>query len=554
MDLMNDTTKKLTGLRERAVRINAPVVRDTLIDRMVSYLDPIRGARRRQARMVMALTGGYKGASKKRRALQEFNPTGGSADADVTLGLQTLRERSRDLVQNNPIAGGAISTAVNNVVGTGLRLKAQIDRDVLGMTEDEELEFEKLAERGFRVWTGECDLERTLSFYEIQDLAFRSTLESGDVFVLLPFLRRTGEAFGLKLQVIEGDRICNKDGQSDLTNPKLRGGVKLDDNGAPIAYQIMQQHPGDAGMIKRVWDEVDVYTSDGRRRVLHLYRKIRPGQHRGLPYLAPVIEPLKQLERYTDAELMAAVISGMFTVFIKTETGEGLSPMAPTSETGGSVSDEDYKLAPGAILELGMGDSIQTADPKRPNDKFDPFVLAIIRQIGMALEMPYEILIKHFTSSYSAARAAILDAWRFFHARRSWLVRQFCEPVYEAWMYEAVSRGYLYAPGFYTDPIMRAAYLGAEWIGPTQGQIDPVKEVAAAEKRLALRLTTRSEECAGLTGTDWEQKIPQIRHEQDILNGIGGGNGEGDDGAPVDETEDPDEADRKESGFPPSRE
>lgn len=551
---MKEKNKRIEKVKQRNAKQNAlPVIRDTFIDKIVGYVDPVRGVRRRQARMIMAVTSGYKGAGSKRRALSEYNPAGGSADADITQGLEVLRERSRDLVQNNPIAGGAVSTAVNNVVGTGLMFKAQIDRKILKMTEEEELEFEDLAERGFRVWSGRCDIERTLSFYEIQELAFRSTLESGDVFILLPFLQRPGDAFGLKLQVIEGDRVCNKDNKSDFSDPKLRGGVQLDDNGAPIAYHIMKHHPGDYGVIKREWDVVNIYTQDGRRRILHLFRKIRPGQRRGLPYLAPVIEPLKQLERYTDAELMAAVISSMFTVFIKTETGEGLGPMAPTDETGGTTSDEDYKLAPGAILELGTNDSIDTADPKRPNDKFDPFVLAILRQVGMALEMPYEILIKHFTSSYSAARAAILDAWRFFLARRAWLVRQLCEPVYEAWMYEAVSRGYLYAPGFYTDPIIRAAYLGAKWIGPTQGQIDPVKEVSAAEKRLSLRLTTRSEECAGLTGTDWEQKVPQIKHEQEVLNDIGG-----DSSSAPDETltDNPDKEDEEEmrDGFPLSRE
>lgn len=514
----------ITGIfREKPRRSSMPLVSDTVIDRMIGYFNPEKAVRRRHARMVLSLMGGYKGASKSRRALSEWNPKGASADADISADLPVLRERARDLSQNNPIAGGAISTTTNNVVGTGLRLNARVNRDVLGMTEEEAREFEQRAERGFELWMGECDIERTLHFYDIQELVFRSTLESGDVFVLLPFKRRAGEAFGQKLQVIEGDRVCNQNAMSDLADPKKRGGVILDDDGAPYAYTIMKQHPGETGLIKREWETVNAYTSDGRKRILHLFRKLRPGQHRGLPYLAPVIEPLKQLERYTDAELMAAVISGMFTVFIKTESGEGLSPMAPADETGGSASDEDYKLGNGAILEMGANDSIQTADPKRPNDKFDPFVQAILRQVGAALELPYEVLIKQFTASYSAARAAILDAWRFFHARRAWLVRVFCRQVYEAWMYEAVSRGYLYAPGFYTDPIMKAAYLGAEWIGPTQGQIDPVKEVNAAEKRIDLGLTTRSEECAGLTGTDWEQKVPQIKHEQDVMREIGGG-------------------------------
>ena len=90
--------------------------------------------------------------------------------------------------------------------------------------------------------------------------------------------------------------------------------------------------------------------------MIHLFKTLRPGQSRGVPYLAPVIEPLKQLGRYTEAEIMAAVISGMFTVFVKSESGgAGLSPMEPTSEVGGSASDDDFKLASGAILNLARG-------------------------------------------------------------------------------------------------------------------------------------------------------------------------------------------------------
>ena len=35
------------------------------------------------------------------------------------------------------------------------------------------------------------------------------------------------------------------------------------------------------------------------------------------------------------------------------------------------------------------------------------------------------------------------------------------------------------APGFFTDPRIRAAWCKAEWLGPVQGQLDPTKEVKA---------------------------------------------------------------------------
>jgi lambda family phage portal protein len=265
---------------------------------------------------------------------------------------------------------------------------------------------------------------------------------------------------------------------------------------------------------------------------------LRPGQTRGIPYLAPVIEPLKQLGRYSAAELQAAVIGSYLTVFIQTESGNvGLAPMEPTTETGGKKTDKDYKLASGAILELAQGEKIETVDPKRPNTSFDPFVQAILRQVGVALGIPFELLIMHFTKSYSAARSAMLNAWKVFSTRREWLINHFCDIVYEAWMEEAILRGRIVAPGFLDDPMIAKAYLGNIWIGPAPGQIDPTKEVQAAVIRIDNGLSTRAEETAALSGQDWDDKITQMKKEKRIMKEINGGT------SPKPVIEDPDEPD-----------
>jgi lambda family phage portal protein len=495
-----------------------PEIKDSLLDKAIATVAPGMAVKRRRNRMILAVTGGYEGARRDKRGLTTYNPMGGSADADINFDLDILRNRTRDLNRNNPIGGGAIHTVTTNVVGTGLRLNAHIDRGVLNMTEDQAKEMEQKIERGFRVFEKECDLERTQSFFGLQSLAFRSTLESGDAIVLMPFLRRAGDAFGLKLQVIEGDRLCNPNTTMDTAT--IRGGVEIDPYGAPVRYHILNMHPGEivtTGMIRK-WEPYAAFSPSGRRQVLHLYRKERPGQHRGVPYLAPVIEILKQLGRYTEAEVMAAVVQGMFTVFTHTESGQGMDVGMPDASTSSSTDkNEEVKMGYGAVIDMGMSDKIDFANPGRPNTAFDPFVQAILRQVGMALELPYEVLVKHFTASYSAARAAILEAWSFYLERRAWLVQMFCRPVYEAWMTEAIARGYLYAPGFNTDPIIRQAYLSSEWIGAGMKQIDPVKEVAAAQGRIDLKLTTRPEECQALTGTDWEGKLPQIKRETEMF-------------------------------------
>ena len=154
----------------------------------------------------------------------------------------------------------------------------------------------------------------------------------------------------------------------------------------------------------------------------------RPGQRRGVPLLAPVIEALKQLARFTDAELTAAVISGMFTGFIKTQDNAGLKGIFDDID---SKEEDTLAMGNGTMVHLKPGEDITFGDPSRPNSNFGGFVEAVCRQVGSALEIPYELLIKHFTASYSASRASLLEAWKMFRMRRQWLADSFCQPIYE---------------------------------------------------------------------------------------------------------------------------
>jgi lambda family phage portal protein len=493
-------------------------ITENWIDRAIKFVAPVYSAQRLRARMYDAMVSSYVGASRSDRALSQWNPRIGDADTDSIFDLEALRSRSRDLIRNAPIASGAINTVVTNVVGTGLLLEPQIDADALGMSEQEADEWEAQTEREWCLFaeSNEIDARRMLTFSGLQELAFRSILGSGDVLVILPAIQRPGCPYRTKVQLVEADRLSNPDNKADSTG--LVGGVEKDSVGAPVAYHIQSTHPGSVLINQKVtWQRVPAYATSGRRNVLHLFNPQRPDQTRGIPYLAPVMKTLKQLDRYTDAEIMAAVLAGMFTVFVKTDAGDGaLGPMAPTSETGGSTSDEDYKIGNGAIVGLAPGESIETANPGRPNSAFDPFVESVLRQIGVGLELPFEILIKHFTASYSAARAAILEAWKFFMMRRQWLALNLCQPVYEAFLWEAVLSGRIHAPGFISDPLLRKAYCGALWIGPAKGMINEKAEVEAAGVRLQLGISTLAEETAQLTGGDWDRKHVQQVKEQKL--------------------------------------
>ncbi|MDR3088386.1 MAG: phage portal protein [Desulfobulbaceae bacterium] len=498
-----------------------------IADRLVAWINPVAGARRKIARNFMAMGGGYTGADRTRRANQQGWRRELSADDAIMPDLRSLREESQHMARNNALAIGAIKTNVTKVIGTGLSVRPVIDRDHLGLSQEQADAWEKAARREFNLAADSRDLdwERQQDFYGIQSLVFGRMLEDGDIFVNLPRLARRGQIYSLRLQLIEAARVCNPNMAAD--NENMAGGVERDAAGIPVRVWVLNRHPGawrlsPAGKADWKWQGIDLFDRSGNPACLHIFEVSRPGQSRGVPYLAPVIELIKQLGRYTDAEVMAAVVSGMFTVFITNDQGSpafGPAPTAmnPDGSPGGQNDPTGLELGYGSVVGLLPGEQISTATPGRPNTAYDTFVLAILRSIGMALELPLEVLTKHFTSSYSAARAALEEASDYFMRRRALLVSGFCQPVYEAIISEAVARGRLAAPGFFTDAATRKAWLGSQWIGDAQASLDPLKEINAAKARIDLGISTREEERNRLLGQDWEPILPQIMKEREIF-------------------------------------
>lgn len=491
----------------------------SLLDRAFANIAPNYALQRVKAKAYMSfLSGGYNGASTSRKALKGWNPLSGNSDTDDITDLKKLTNRSYDLYRNNSLATGIINTQNINVVGTGLKLQSQIDYETLGLTREEAEKWQTKTEKEFRLWAGsiDCDATRMSKFDEIQSIAFLSALIGGDVITLLPFIERKNSPYSLAIKLLEGQHLCNKDSKQDTS--QLAGGVEIDENGAPKNYHILKSHPGGFdSSAKKEWVIVPAFgEASDRRNVIHLFVKKRPGQRRGVPELAPVIEDLKQLGRYTEAELMAAVVTGMFTVFIKSELGE-VGDGLPDENHETEDEAPSYNLAPGGIVGLAPGESIETANPNRPNPNFDPFVTAILRQIGAALQIPYELLIKHFTASYSASRGALLEAWKFFRQRRKWLADNFCQPIFEEWLTEAVSLGRIEAPGFFENPMIKKAYCLAIWNGDAPGQLDPVKETKAALMRCEAGFSTRTKEAAEMNGTDFDTNIDRGKSEREKL-------------------------------------
>ena len=186
------------------------------------------------------------GASHTRKSLRGMNDVSGSPNEDINYNLQDLRERSRILSMAGGLALSALKTNRTNVIGMGLILKSHIDSDVLGMSVEEAKIWQDKTEREFQLWAENkknCDALCLNDFYKIQQLAFYSSILSGDCLTL--FQRDFDSVnklnpYSLKLNLIEADRISTPgsctatgvksitDGINKVNNNRIFDGVEVD--------------------------------------------------------------------------------------------------------------------------------------------------------------------------------------------------------------------------------------------------------------------------------------------------------------------------------------
>jgi lambda family phage portal protein len=478
-----------------------------LLDRLITRLSPKWALERDQARAALARSGGYVGGAYSQR-FANWSPGVRDADGDIAYDLREMRGRSRDLARNAPIARGAVGTMVTYVVGTGLSVQSRIDAELLGLSDDEASAKQKEFERYFNTWAASqfADMSQRQSFYELQDLAERSELESGDAFALLVKSKAPNWPYRLAVQIVEADRVCNKDRAMD-TDEMTQGIVRK--NGIPYSVMIADRHPGRViGSVTTRWKEVTFYGNTGRRNVLHLMHMERPDQTRGVPWLAPIIAKVKQLDRYSDAEVDAAVNAAANAVFA-TMDPDAFNDLFDAEAQGAYIDNAkrwDGTIESGRVISTLPGESITSPTPGRPNPVFEQFFLAVNNEIAMGLGLPRDVLLKAFNASYSASRAALMDAWRTYKVRRFRKASRLCQPIYEEIIADGVAMGYLTAPGFLVDPMIRAAWLGSFWSGDGPGALDPTKEATAARLRIDMGQTTLPEEILAYDGGDWETK------------------------------------------------
>ncbi|MGN0787116.1 MAG: phage portal protein [Christensenellales bacterium] len=477
--------------------------------------------------------------------MRSFKAKSFSPNADINYANNVLRQRCRMLYMSTPTAAAAANTTRTKGVGSGLHCKPSIRYRDLGLTEEAACEWQRKTEAEFRLWaeSKECDALGINNFYELEQLAWLSWVVSGDVFAVLKHVEATPYMpYTLRIHLIEADRVSTPfpqtgfspyitDGKAENGN-RIFDGVEVDKTGKVVAYYICSTYVNQFQYEKPEWTRVEaIGEKTGFPNIVQVFNAERPDQYRGVSYLAPIVEILLQQRRYTEAELTAAIIQSSFTAWIKHSspnvTDNPLMGEDVSSEP--TKSDKAMEIGPGNIISLDENDDVVFGNPNIPVAGFEAFVKTLNKMAGAALELPYDVLIKEFNSSYSASKGALEEAAETIRMKRSWFVSDFCQPIYEVWLAEAVASGRISAPGFFRDPAIRKAWSTARWDGPAQTHLDPVKEATANEMLVKNGWKTNEQIAREYYGSDWSENVDVILREKARFEITQGGVGNAED-------------------------
>ena len=451
-------------------------------------------------------------ASARPSRLGHWSAADTSGDGELSNSLTGLRSRSRQLCRDAPYAKRAKKIIVDNVIGTGIGIQAQVESTRgerrRGANSD--------IERAWSLWSraDACHVGGRLHFSEIERMCVSEVFEAGEVFV-----RKHYRAFGTSevpfaLEIIEAERLVNEYMSTTLTvqgKNELRMGVEVDEFGRPVAYHIKRRFPSEVAYSAAVADYVERVPAN---QIIHLALVERWPQSRGVPWLHAAAPRLADMAGYSEAEITRARVQALSAGAIETPT-----QAADWGETQADGTTE-METQPGTYFRLNPGEKFTATPSGAPNPAADPFMRLMLREAAAGIGVSYEALSRDYSqSNYSSSRLALIDdrdGWRHL---QQWFIRSFREPIHREWLQMAVAARAvaISADEFFMDPekwtAVRFKPRGWLWV-------DPEKEEAASAKAVQDGFSTVTDELAK-QGVDLEDLIDRRKNELEMLDEAG---------------------------------
>jgi lambda family phage portal protein len=438
-----------------------------------------------------------------------------SADAEIRGSLTNLRARSRALCRDSAYAKRARVLVVNNVIGGGMGLQAQVKssrKKLLARVND-------AVEDAWKYWNvgAYCHTGGTLHFSDFERALMSEVFETGEVFIREHRVSFGGCEIPYALEMIESERVPHSiEPPAGNTVGHVRMGVEVDRYYRPVAYWIRDRHPSDIAYSNFDPERIDRVPAS---EIIHLRIVDRWPQTRGVPWLHAVARKVNDMDGYSEAEIIAARGAANYLAWL--EQSDLDDPDVEEQEDG----TYQTQLEPGIIGRGPPGSEIKFLTPNRPNTAFDGFMRAMVREmaVGTGMGLSYASMSGDYSqSNYSSSRLSLLDdrdSWRVLQA---WFIRAFRDIVHKNWLQQAVLARMV--PGIGVDEyaanptkFQQVKYKPRGW-----SWVDPTKEVEAYKEALRGGFITRTAVVSQTAdGADVEDIDRERREELDAQAELG---------------------------------
>jgi lambda family phage portal protein len=404
--------------------------------------------------------------------------SGLSANEELKVSLKTLRERCRESERNDDHARAFLGLLENNVLGEGgigLQMKVKDLSGKLDELANDRIEWAwwKWGRPGLPTVCGRH------GWRDLQAIVLRSLARDGEVLVR-KHAGWAGNKHGFALEVLEADYLDESYNLDMGERGRIVMGVEMDSYGRPVAYHLLGTHPGDVGMTlsrKRI----------PASEILHLFIAERPGQVRGVPWMASALHGLKMLRGYKEAELVAARTAAAKLGFLK-RTGDTQYEGSGTGDDGNRTMDAQA----GTITELPNGLDFVSWDPTHPTQAFPDFVKAVLRGVSAGLRVSYNSLASDLEGvNYSSIRAGLLEEREAWKCLQRFFIEHFCEKVFEDWLKSSLSMGAIEVVNGTLPASKFEKFHAPEFRGRRWPWVDPKKDIEASMMAIDAGLTSR---------------------------------------------------------------
>jgi lambda family phage portal protein len=437
------------------------------------------------------------------RLTSDWMSTQASADAEIRTSIKKLRDRSREMVRNNPYAKQAKRTTQVNVVGSGIKLQSQVQQ-VRGRKPSEAIN--RLIEEKWHLWTRaqHCDVAGRHSFHMMEWLATGALPESGEA--LFRIIRRPfgGSRVPLALEMIESDVLDEEYQGATLARlNEWRMGVEINEWGRPVRYAFLTRHPGDY-WFQNAPQKGDKHVFLPAEDVIHLFIPERPQQHRGVPWFHSVMADAHQLQGYEEAAVVRARAGASVMGFVT----------SPDGELEGDDVEADRRISefePGMWKYLEPGQDVTVPNISSPDQQYEMFVKNKVRRFASGFGCSYETLSRDFSeTNYSSSRLSLLEDREHWKVIQSYLIENFHNRVFREWLDLAVLAGELPFDDYDSRP---ERYDTPRWMARGWDWVDPLKEAKAYRQMEQAGYMTKAQIVAKLGG-DFFDNLTEFSREQ----------------------------------------